>query len=273
MTSPLLVVRSPRFRSARAPGGEWLKRLLLQLCVQAARDATRIPRWPESAVHALRRRLKKLQSLLRLVPPGPDPAQLQALRAALRQLKAAVAPQRDQDVLVALARELGLPARPRRALAAAPVAPLRLVRALTRQVRALDLGGLGCEEVAQRYQKTCRRAQQAWKSARREPSVDTLHDWRKRVKDLHYQSLALHRWLRRRKRLRHTHQLGALLGRRLDLDLYASRLGQDRRRPPRTLLAEVEGRRRRLTRRIFQRGQQVFTRPLPRLQPPARSLR
>ncbi len=268
MTSSLPIVRSPRTRLARASAGVWLKRLPLQLCVQAARDATRIPRWPETAVHAMRGSLKKLQSLVRLLPPGPGPAPLQALRAALRQLKAALAPQRDYSVRLALDRKLGRKARPRSARAAAAVAPLGLARALTPRVRALDLAGLGWDELAQRFRKTSHRARQAWKSARSRPSVDSFLDWRKWIKDLHYQSLALHRWLRRRKILRGTHQLVALLGRRLDLDWYAARLTREQRRPSRALVTEVDGRRSRLTRRIFRRAQQLFSHPLPRFEPP-----
>jgi hypothetical protein len=216
----------------------------------------------------MRRRLKKLQSLVRLLPPGPDPAPLQALRAALRQLKAALAPQRDYAVRLALDRKLGRKARPRRARAAAAVSPLGLARALTPRVRALDLAGLDWDELAERFRKTSHRARQAWKSARSQPSIDALHDWRKRFKDLHYQSLALNRWLRRRKPLRRTHQLGALLGRRLDLDWYAARLAREQRRPSRALVTEVDARRSRLTQRIFRRGQQLFAHPLPRFEPP-----
>ena len=275
MTLNPSVARSRRARPSRTVAGVWLKGLLLQLCTQALRDAVRIPRWPETAVHALRKRMKKLQSLVRLVPPGPEPAQLQSLRAVLRQLKGVVAAQRDHDVLVALDQDLGVQPRGRlrvrRAIAAAPAARLGLARAMIRQVQALDLEALTWDEVARRYRKTCRRARQAWANAQRQPSVDELHDWRKRVKDLHYQSLALHPWLRRRKPIRRTHHLGALLGHRLDLDLYAARLTRDQRRPPRKILVEVKDRRRRLTRRIFQRGKQVFARPLPRLKSPGRA--
>jgi hypothetical protein len=93
------------------------------------------------------------------------------------------------------------------------------------------------------------------------------------VKDLYYQTLALQRWLRRPKRLRRTHQLGALLGHRLDLDLYRAQLKRTKKRPPPKLLAEVKVRQARLNQRIFRRAESVFDRAVPRLHPPARPRR
>jgi hypothetical protein len=268
-------MKPPVTRPRRSPlpsteAGAWLLQLLLQLCAQAVKDVAKIPLWPSNSIHALRKRMKKLQSLLRLVPPGAQPAALRELRDSIRKLKGAVAAQRDTDVLSALGRDLGGRTRPPQSAPIDPVPILRLAYALTRQVHALDLAALTWERVERRYQKTCRRAQQAWQVARHQPEGEPLHDWRKRVKDLYYQTLALQRWLRRPKRLRRTHQLGALLGHRLDLDLYRAQLKRARRRPPRKLLAEVKVRQARLTRRIFRRAKSVFDHSEPRLHPPAR---
>jgi len=250
-----------------------LLQLLLQLCTQSVKDVARIPLWPTTSVHALRKRMKKLQSLLRLVPPGAQPAALRELRDSIRKLKGAVAVQRDTDVLIALGRDLGGRKRPHQSAPIDPVPILRLAYALTRQVHAIDVSGLTWTRVERRYQKTCRSAQQAWQVARNEQKGDPLHDWRKRVKDLYYQTLALQRWLRSPKRLRRTRQLGALLGHRLDLDLYRAQLKRAKRRPPRKLLAEVKVRQTRLTRSIFRRAEAVFDHSAPRLHPPARPRR
>jgi hypothetical protein len=271
MKSP--VPRPPRSSLPSTEAGAWLLQLLLQLCTQSVKDVARIPLWPSTSVHALRKRMKKLQSLLRLVPPGAQPAALRELRDSIRELKGAVAAQRDADVLSALGLDLGGRTRPPRTAPVDPVPILRLAYALTRQVRALDVAALTWERVERRYQKTCRRAQQAWQVARHQPEGEPLHDWRKRVKDLYYQTLALQRWLRRPKRLRRTHQLGALLGHRLDLDLYRAQLKRTKKRPPPKLLAEVKVRQARLNQRIFRRAESVFDRAVPRLHPPARPRR
>jgi hypothetical protein len=271
MKSP--VTRPPRSPLPSTEAGAWLLQLLLQLCTQAVKDVARIPLWPATSVHALRKRMKKLQSLLRLVPPGAQPAALRELRDSIRELKGAVAAQRDTDVLLALGRDLGGRTRPPRTEPIDPVPILRLAYALTRQVHALDVAALTWERVERRYQKTCRRAQQGWQLARHQPEGAPLHDWRKRVKDLYYQTLALQRWLRRPKRLRRTHQLGALLGHRLDLDLYRAQLKRAKKRPPPKLLAEVKVRQARLNRRIFRRAESVFDHSATRLHPPARPRR
>lgn len=268
-----LVTRPPRSPLPSTEAGAWLLQLLLQLCTQAVKDVARIPLWPSTTVHALRKRMKKLQSLLRLVPPGGQPAALRELRDSIRKLKGGLAAQRDADVLSVLGRDLGGRMRPPRIAPVDPVPILRLAYALTRQVQALDVAALTWERLDLRYQKTCRRAQQAWQVALEQPDGEPLHDWRKRVKDLYYQTLALQRWLRCPKRLRRTHQLGALLGHRLDLDLYRAQLKRARGRPPRKLLAEVKTRQARLTRRIFRRAESVFDHRAPRLHPPVRARR
>lgn len=276
LASPRFAMKSSGTRRSPPPSSEagaWLLQLLLQVCTQAVKDVARIPLWPTTSVHALRKRMKKLQSLLRLVPPGAQPAALRELRDSIRSLKGAVAAQRDADVLLELGRDLGGRTRPPRSAPIDPVPILRLAYALPRQVQALEWAALTWERVERRHQKTCRRAQQAWQVARHQPEGEALHDWRKRVKDLYYQTLALRRWLRRPKRLRRTHQLGALLGHRLDLDLYRAQLKRARQRPPPKLLAEVKARQVRLTRRIFRRAESVFDHSAPRLQPPVRPRR
>lgn len=266
MKSP--VTRARRSSLPNAEASAWLQQLLLQLSTQAVKDVARIPLWPSTSVHALRKRMKKMQSLLRLVPPGAQPAALRELRDAIRELKGAVAVQRDTDVLIALGRNLGGQTRPQRGAPIDPVPILRLAYALPRQVHALDVAAITWERVERRHKKTCRRAQQAWQVARHQPEGEPLHDWRKRVKDLYYQALALQRWQRHPKRLRSTHQLGTLLGHRLDLDLYQAQLKQSKKRPHRKLLAEVKVRQARLTRRIFRRAESVFDHSMPRLHPP-----
>jgi len=262
------ITRSRRVPATNMEAGAWLQRLLLQVCSQAVTDVRRISLWPTDAVHALRKRMKKLQSLLRLVPPGPEPEALRSLRAAIGKLKATVAVRRDNDVLVELARDLGVHRRLTRNAPIDPAPILLQVRALMRQVRVLNLADLNWEQLDRRYQKTCRRAQQAWKAVQRQPKGELFHEWRKRVKDLHFQTLALHLWMRRPKQRRRTHQLGALLGQRCDLDLYQARLERAKQRPPRKLMAAVKVRQVQLTRRIFQRAEAVFERGPPRLYPP-----
>lgn len=250
----------------RAPAaGAWLKRLIVRLSAQAERDAARIATWPQTSIHALRKRMKKLQSLLRLAGPAVDSETLTALRASIRLLKSTVAAQRDADVLAALGKDLG--SRPKAIRRKRPQTPaiIAFTQEVTSLVRQLDLDTLTWETVARSHLKTSRRARKAWHKARRDPTVEALHEWRMRVKDHYYQSLALHHWLQQPKNLRRARRLGALLGRCHDLDLFTSALSKDAARPKKKLVTKLRTRRDKLTRRIFQRAEKVFARSVPKV--------
>lgn len=257
----------------KVAAGGWLLRLLKQIARQAEADVRAIPDWPDTAIHRLRKRMKKLRSLIQLAFPVMEEAEREAWQERIREIKNAVSTQRDADVMAALEKDLGAgpapatrrPKRPdTRKLAA-------LVKGLADSVARLGSSGLSWDDVAQQFEKIGRRTRKAWKHARQDANEETLHDWRKLVKRHYHQSLALHRWLgaKRDRRLLGMRRLGSLLGRCHDLDVFTTAAGAKRTTAARKKVLRKAGRRRKeLTARTFRRAAKLYGKPGPELRTP-----
>jgi CHAD domain-containing protein len=165
---------------------------------------------PEDAVHEARKDMKKLRALLRLVRGEIGGSVRRGENEAFRDAARALSGVRDADVMIAT-----LEALIERDEARLPVDAIRrLGPALAQHRRALEEGLGGRDEalaaVVERLQhargrvdswplehdgfeafvdgleRTYRRGRVDWRAARREPTVEGLHEWRKRVKDLWY---------------------------------------------------------------------------------------
>lgn len=159
----------------------------------------------ERNIHSARKRFKKLRSLLRLVRPlwaDGFPSEMRLLRDAGRRLAAA----RDADVLVVTVRELGSADRTNSwsALEAGlqPAPDIAgLEEKLQRTVSALqDIEekiaawpalpsdtAAATAGIASAYRK----GRKAWIRAESRRTPEALHEWRKRVKDLWYDTRLL----------------------------------------------------------------------------------
>jgi CHAD domain-containing protein len=233
--------------------------MLVLIASQARHDVACMQSCPRTAIHSLRKRMKKIQSLLRLAEPVLDKQQRQILKSGIREIKEMARPQRDADVMSGLAHDLGVkltgghPSLPDVAMLDAFLSELSMT------FKEMDLRRLTWIGVAACCLKTCRSAHKAWKKARRHPSKEHLHAWRKKVKNQYHQCLALHRWLGQTTRLRRMRRLGSMLGHRHDLDLFAmalaSKEGDGAGKKTRHKLGR---RRKKLTRRIFNRAEKLF---------------
>lgn len=252
-------------RTSQSHAGRWLNRLLTQLVQQAARDIHKVPRWEEQGVHSLRKRMKKLQAMLRLAKPVvPEPA-MQSVLSDVRDLKNLLSGQRDTLVLTKLAHKLGTP------ISGGHTAPeptngkvgkaMALSEQLLIDIGLLDLSELTWEMLGDSYAKSYKASRKAWQKTQEEPSAENLHDWRKKVKRLYYQSTALERWLHHPKRLRRTRKLGSLLGDCHDLDVFSDSATAGRVHPPRGWQSKVQGERDDLLSRIGRRAEKAFSRP------------
>jgi CHAD domain-containing protein len=244
--------------------GDWLGHVMVHIAEQAKFDLAALPTRPKTAIHALRKRMKKIQSLLQLAAPVVEEEQLETLKAGIRAIKDAAMSRRDADVLIDLGEELGVTVETPRVVRPDATMLDAYLSELVSDLQDLNLSALTWSGVTYQHLKACRRALKAWKKAERDPTMETLHRWRKRVKAQYHQSLALHRWLGQTGRLRRLRRLGSLLGRCHDLDLFCTTIagsngaaGKDRK-----LSRKVGNRRRKLTRRIFNRAERVFTQPL-----------
>jgi CHAD domain-containing protein len=157
---------------------------------------------PEEAVHAARKDLKKLRALLRLargeLGESTFARENRAFRDAGRELAAA----RDSDVMIDTLEALDLPAGlgwdlrkaiqahrarngggSRHAAAAGVVA---MLREASRRVDDWPLEDDSFRALRDGLESTYRRGRRDFKAVKANASVEALHEWRKRVKDLWY---------------------------------------------------------------------------------------
>lgn len=182
------------------PAGEGLKSILLRLARQARRDIEQLGESPVGRIHALRTGMKKYRALLRLAACAMKKSMRRAMRDRAAWIKDALAGARDEHVVHGtILRVLGDEAVARHGLRPPHVEagshapePLHLaVAELVALTEALDLSALDESDLKQAWHRTCRRARKAMKSAAKSGGAADFHTWRKRTKEVWYQSEAL----------------------------------------------------------------------------------
>ena len=157
---------------------------------------------PEEAVHEARKDMKKLRALLRLSRDELGKATYRRENACFRDAARELAGTRDSDVMLEALGALELPPGAgwelrkamqaergragedgRDAAARAAVAILKEARGRVDEWR-LERDSFGA--LAGGLERTYRRGRRGFRAASDEPSVESLHEWRKRVKDLWY---------------------------------------------------------------------------------------
>jgi CHAD domain-containing protein len=186
----------------RRCAGEQLDRAIDELTTGVHDD-------PVDAVHDARKALKKARSLLRLGRGSLDSRDRRRENAALRDAGQALSSVRDTEVKVQAADDLSRrytgrlpqssfdavrrhldadrgPARQRllqSGLTDQVAEELRLVR---QRIDAMPVRDGGWPALAPGLLRSYRRGRDAMKLARTDPTVENLHEWRKRTKDLWY---------------------------------------------------------------------------------------
>jgi hypothetical protein len=242
---------------------------------------------PEIAVHALRRRCKKIRSLLRLVRPALGTQAFRKENGRWRDLAAEFSATRDATILRQCTKtmlagnhgtsdEVHLRAVHRilqRALAPASADELR--RRLQVAVRRLEAArasiptwpadDLAWPDLICGLRRTYRRARRAMRSAQEDPGDTALHEWRKRAKALGHHARLLRclapPWLQAFEA--ELSRLGHELGDDHDLAVWvASVTGRPRAQlpapPRRTARRLAAGRRNTLQEQAFARGGWLF---------------
>ena len=163
---------------------------------QARRDLGRMKHDPDAAIHVLRRRMKKLDSLLRLARDAMPKHARNELERETGSLKDLFAAQRDFAVSVKLARRIGGEPLARAIERERPSPPAGItaqarksVNAMARLLRGVPVASLSRKRVLARQQRAEQRAMQAWREALRKPSAVRLHAWRRRAKIVHHHLL------------------------------------------------------------------------------------
>lgn len=153
------------------------------------------------SVHDIRKRIKKLRGLLRLLRPGLRAYNVE--NAALRDAAQGLSVMRDSAVRLATFDALvpapaGAFAALRELLAAdadasasgpAPVAETRaLLAAVASRIPDWHLSGKDRAILTKGLATTRSRARKAMAAAHADPTIEAMHDWRKRAKDVWYQA-------------------------------------------------------------------------------------
>jgi hypothetical protein len=210
-----------------APGSA-LRTTLLQLLREASRAVGDFPGDPAGQAHFLRTRVKRLQSLCRLVPGGG--AWREVFLPPCRDLKDLFAETRDATIVQSLADKYAPgEAHHLRAAMAPDLARARHLCALAEEVLAdyPDWVTLEWDDIADRAVGTYRAARVAWKEARRRNAADeAFHAWRRRVKRLLYQCEYLGGRARLARFTRRVERLGEILGEIQDVCMAEHWLGE-----------------------------------------------
>jgi CHAD domain-containing protein len=187
---------------AERKAGEAVRAALRLLAVRAERDLRRIADAPEERIHDLRTAMKRFRSLLGLARDSLPKRVRRAMRERVRVLKDGLAGSRDDAVIVktvgavldASAMErLGLRPRHAGSAAAVPESLFDAAAELKLLTETLDLDGMKAGELMDGWRRTVRACGKARRKARESGDAHDFHRWRKRVKDLWYQSEALAR--------------------------------------------------------------------------------
>jgi CHAD domain-containing protein len=181
---------------------EQLDRAIGQLTEQVADE-------PVDAVHDARKALKQERSLLRLARGTVDPAQRRRENAALRDAARMLSAARDAEVMLqaldALSEEFTGqvpqaafdairhrleaerdPARERLLESGLTSLMADELRVIPTRIDDWRLGREGWKAIRPGLDTGYRRGRRAFERARATPTVDNLHEWRKRAKDLWY---------------------------------------------------------------------------------------
>jgi Uncharacterized conserved protein len=175
------------------PPGAGLHRVLNDLAVQALRDAEGLDGDFKVRTHAIRTGMKKFRALLRLAKPVIGASRREKLGRSIAEMKHALSAARDQVVVAAIAGEvLGKDAgNPDPAPEVHRDVLVKIATTLEQYTRDLDLHELEASALRTQWKRTRRRVRKSGKRARKSGAAEDFHRWRKRVKDLWYQSEAL----------------------------------------------------------------------------------
>jgi len=262
--------------------GASLRRVALEEIAKVRADLRSPETDRAAAIHSARRSFKKLRALTRLGRLSLGAA-FAGENRRWRDAGRALSETRDADVLAqsfdAMAASCGqdLPEEGVTAIresivgqpnGGSPVVPARQVEealsSLDRAERRIDRLNWpkDANELFGGLRDSQRRLRRSWSAARKNPDSETLHDWRKRVKDFSAQ-LSLFRTMLPddlKARRRDARRLAEMLGEEHDLCILSDKLKSaavaGRSRPSRDLLLKrVDGRREALRRDAFAMGE------------------
>lgn len=222
-----------QFRDLAEPGSS-LSEVMVSLSRALVEDIEKLPDNSVVRIHDIRVGTKKIQGLLRLSGRFIKAADQTALRALTRSVRGAFAGERDEEVLQIRLKEIlgeeaaGVKLTPAPVVeVASPAEALEQAKELVHLLGNFDLAPLHARELIDTTTSSYRKARKLMRSCRKKPDDEEMHTWRKRVKDVSYQSLALGALPLMADRAEPLDRLADTLGEYHDLAVLHSRLGPD----------------------------------------------
>jgi len=201
------------------PLADGARRIISELLEHANAQLTSKNTHPDTAVHEVRKSVKKLHALLRLIRPALKKKTFQHLNTLLRQLRQQLGSSRDSAVLPqtldtltahfammlndtalqpvrqSLANRHSLALQQQQAGLDITGAQKQLAE-LAQQLSLLDLDCLSRKTLTSSIRKTYRCCQQALKKLQASPTTENSHAFRTQVKRLRIQCRLLRKWPR-----------------------------------------------------------------------------
>lgn len=226
----------------------------------------------EGAVHEARKNFKRLRAVVRLARDQLGDEIYRRENRELRDLGRRLSHARDSQVLLETLDSISSAQGPpglRMALAAEHAAARRdgkadevlpELREIRRRIEDWPLDRDEPSSLEPGFRRIYRRARRAYRRAQREPTVENLHELRKRTKDVWYCSQILRPAApKRMKRLaKGAHKLSDLIGEDHDLAILAERVEQMPDARAHALLDAVERRREQLLTESLPLGKELF---------------
>lgn len=173
-----------RFQRRRRIPGE-ARRVLLEQVDHALRALEPGP--SVKAVHEARKACKRARATVALIEDGIGPLAARRVQVAFRDAARVIGPIRDHDVARANLKRLGLPEpeepADREERGRMAIEGLQHARRL---VDALDTGGVDRAVLTRGLARTWGETRATFRTARRDPTGEHLHEWRKHTKRLLY---------------------------------------------------------------------------------------
>ncbi|MEI8310153.1 MAG: CHAD domain-containing protein [Verrucomicrobiota bacterium] len=225
---------NPTLLASKSPGKD-VQGILRRLVAGVARDIDGLPVRAEDRVHEIRVRVKKFRAVLRLAEPSLKRLEFAKSDKLARRLKDHFGSVRDDDVqaellldllekpeALATAASLGLQCPNAERVPDTTVAR-ESCSALAVQVDRFHLESLAGDDIYEAWLGSYRRSRRAMRTCREKTADDSVfHEWRKRVKELLYQSAMIGPPLD--KLVPKADRLASLLGSHHDLSILTGRL-------------------------------------------------
>ena len=218
--------------------GSGFQRILVEQAARLSEDLAAADQDPEKAIHEVRKRCKRVRAVARLLRPNAK-APYRQENAAFRDMARGLPPFRDADVrletfddlvsrtdrperFAAFRKMLGDDDRDGTNLEKQLSWTVKEVEAARERLQEANIADrVAFEFIEPGLRQSYKRGRRAMSRAYDKPEETAFHEWRKRVKDLGYQTQTLRElWPPVLKRLRdELDQLGDLLGKEHDLTL------------------------------------------------------